>query len=173
LNFLEEIQSRILVADGAMGTLLYLHGVDRCFEELNISEPCKINSIHEAYMKAGADVIQTNTFGANYLKLAGCGMEDDIKKINEAAVHIARQAATDKNFVFGTIGALEDLKRNFSEQLFLLLNANVDGIHLETYYDFEEIANVLKIARKKTDKPIIGNMSLHGTGVLEDGPPQV
>jgi methionine synthase / methylenetetrahydrofolate reductase(NADPH) len=179
LNFLEEIKSRILIADGAMGTLLYLHGIDRCFEELNISEPKKIKSIHEAYIKAGADVIQTNTFGANFLKLARYGMEDDIKRFNEAAVHIARQAATDKNFVFGTIGgirafkksahSIEDLKRNFREQLFLLLNANVDGILLETYYDFEEITNVLKIARKETDKPIIANMSLHETGVLEDG----
>jgi methionine synthase I (cobalamin-dependent)/5,10-methylenetetrahydrofolate reductase len=181
LNFLEEIQSRILVADGAMGTLLYLHGIDRCFDELNISEPNKIKTIHEAYIKAGADVIQTNTFGANSLKLARYGMEDDIKRINEAAVHIARQAATDKNFVFGTIGgirafkksahSLEDLKRNFREQLFLLLNANVDGILLETYYDLEEITNVIKIARKESDKPIIANMSLHETGVLEDGTP--
>lgn len=181
MNFLEEIQSRILIADGAIGTLLYLHGIDRCFEELNISQPKKIKSIHEAYIKAGADVIQTNTFGANYLKLTRYGLEDDIKRVNEAAVHLAREAATDKNFVFGTIGgirafkksaySIEDLKRNFREQLYLLLNANVDGILLETYYDFEEITNVLKVARKETDKPVIANVSLHETGVLQDGTP--
>ncbi|PLT33166.1 bifunctional homocysteine S-methyltransferase/methylenetetrahydrofolate reductase [Bacillus sp. V5-8f] len=179
MNFLEEIQSRILIADGAMGTLLYLHGIDRCFEELNISDPDKVKSIHEAYIKAGADIIQTNTFGANYLKLSRYGMEEEIKKLNEAAVQIARQAVTDKNFVFGTIGgvtafkktaySIEDLKRNFREQLYILLNANVDGILLETYYDFEEMTNVLKIARKETDKPIIANMSLHEPGVLQDG----
>lgn len=173
------MQSRILIADGAIGTLLYLHGIDRCFEELNLSKPKQIKSIHEAYIKAGADVIQTNTFGANYLKLTRYGLEDSIKRLNESAVHLARQAATDKNFVFGTIGgirafkksaySIEDLKRNFREQLYLLLNANVDGILLETYYDFEEISNVLKIARKETDKPIIANVSLHETGVLQDG----
>ncbi|MFC0271410.1 bifunctional homocysteine S-methyltransferase/methylenetetrahydrofolate reductase [Metabacillus herbersteinensis] len=179
MNFLEEIQSRILIADGAMGTLLYSHGIDRCFEELNLSKPEQIKSIHEAYIKAGADVIQTNTYGANYLKLSRYGLEDDIKRLNETAVHLAKQVAIDKNFVFGTIGgirsfkksaySIEDLKRNFREQLYLILNANVDGLLLETYYDFEEITNVLKIARKETDTPIIANMSLHETGVLQDG----
>ncbi|MBD1380583.1 bifunctional homocysteine S-methyltransferase/methylenetetrahydrofolate reductase [Metabacillus arenae] len=179
MNFLEEIQSRILIADGAMGTLLYSHGIDRCFEELNLSQPEQIKSIHEAYIKAGSDVIQTNTYGANYLKLSRYGLEDDIKKINETAVHLAKQAAADNRFVFGTIGgirsfkksaySIEDLKRNFREQLYLLLNSNVDGILLETYYDFEEITNVLKIARKETNKPIIANVSLHETGVLQDG----
>ena len=78
MGLLDELKQRVLIADGAMGTLLYSHGVDRCFEELNLSRPEEIAHIHEAYIAAGADVIQTNTYGANYVKPARYGLQDEL-----------------------------------------------------------------------------------------------
>jgi methionine synthase I (cobalamin-dependent)/5,10-methylenetetrahydrofolate reductase len=181
VGLLQDLKERILIADGAMGTLLYSHGVDRCFEELNLSKPEDILHIHEAYIAAGAEVIQTNTYGANYVKLARYGLEDEVPAINRAAVRLAKQAARNKAYVLGTIGGLrsinksavsiEEVKRTFREQLFVLLNEDVDGLLLETYYDLEELETVLAIARKETDKPIIAHVSLHEVGVLQDGTP--
>ena len=79
-NLLDTLKERILIGDGAMGSLLYSHGVDRCFEELNLTHPEQVLHIHQAYIEAGADVIQTNTYGANYIKLARYGLEDQCKK---------------------------------------------------------------------------------------------
>ncbi|MFC4182160.1 bifunctional homocysteine S-methyltransferase/methylenetetrahydrofolate reductase [Saccharococcus thermophilus] len=181
MGLLQDLKERILIADGAMGTLLYSHGVDRCFEELNLSKPEDILHIHEAYIAAGAEVIQTNTYGANYVKLARYGLEDEVPAINRAAARLAKQAAGNKAYVLGTIGGLrsinksavsiEEVKRTFREQLFVLLNEDVDGLLLETYYDLEELETVLAIARKETDKPIIAHVSLHEVGVLQDGTP--
>nr|WP_273125677.1 bifunctional homocysteine S-methyltransferase/methylenetetrahydrofolate reductase [Bacillus weihaiensis] len=180
-QFLEHLENNILIGDGAMGTMLYAHGVDRCFEELNLSKPDDVKHVHQAYIQAGANLIQTNTYGANDIKLSRYSLEDEIRKINKRAVEIARSAAQDSTYVFGTIGgirsfkksahSIDELKRNFREQLFLLLGEDVDGILLETYYDFEEIKTVLQIARKETTKPIIANVSLHEAGVLQDGTP--
>ncbi|MFC0272023.1 bifunctional homocysteine S-methyltransferase/methylenetetrahydrofolate reductase [Metabacillus herbersteinensis] len=179
MSFLKELQNSILIADGAMGTLLYSHGVDRCFEELNLSKPEDVLHVHQSYIQAGADIIQTNTYGANFIKLSRYGLEDEIRQINKRAVEIAKQAATPSTHVVGTIGgvrafkksahSLDEVKRNFREQLFLLLSEDVDGLLLETYYDFEELKTVLQIARKETNKPIITNVSLHDAGVLQDG----
>ncbi|ODA17676.1 bifunctional homocysteine S-methyltransferase/methylenetetrahydrofolate reductase [Geobacillus thermoleovorans] len=181
MGLLDELKQRILIADGAMGTLLYSHGVDRCFEELNLSNPDEIIHIHEAYIAAGADVIQTNTYGANYVKLARYGLQDEVPAINRAAVRLAKQAANGGAYVLGTIGGLrtlnksvvtlEEVKRTFREQLFVLLAEGVDGVLLETYYDLEELETVLAIARKETDLPIIAHVSLHEVGVLQDGTP--
>ncbi|KKI93587.1 homocysteine methyltransferase [Bacillus sp. SA1-12] len=179
MSFLEDLQKKILIGDGAMGTMLYSHGVDRCFEELNLSKPEDVLRVHQAYIQAGANVIQTNTYGANDIKLSRYGLEDDIRQINKQAVEIAKRAASPSTYVFGTIGGvrtfkksahtLEEIKRNFREQLFILLNEDVDGILLETYYDLEEMKIVLQIAKKETTKPIIANVSLHEAGVLQDG----
>src|SRR6185437_3692357 len=103
-NLLETLKNRILIGDGAMGTLLYTTGVDRCFEELNLTQPEQVQHIHEAYIEAGADVIQTNTYGANYIKLARYGLEDHVKKINKAAVEIAKKAGGKDTYILGTIG---------------------------------------------------------------------
>ncbi|WP_175638286.1 bifunctional homocysteine S-methyltransferase/methylenetetrahydrofolate reductase [Metabacillus schmidteae] len=179
MGFLEELKSKILIGDGAMGTMLYAHGVDRCFEELNLSRPEDVLAVHQAYIEAGANVIQTNTYGANDIKLSRYGLEDEIRRINKKAVEIAKKAANSSTYVFGTIGgvrsfkksahSIEEIKRNFREQLYLLLNEDVDGLLLETYYDMEEMKTVLQIARKETNKPIIANVSLHEAGVLQDG----
>jgi methionine synthase / methylenetetrahydrofolate reductase(NADPH) len=179
VGFLDDLQQQILIADGAMGTLLYSHGVDSCFEELNLSRQEEILYIHKAYIEAGATVIQTNTYGANYVKLSRYGLEDQVKEINKAAVRIAKQAAKGRAYVLGTIGGLrsikknaiiiEEVKRTFREQLYALLSEDVDGLLLETYYDLEELLTVLPIARKETNKPIIAHVTLHEVGVLQDG----
>jgi len=179
LKLLETLKKRILIGDGAMGSLLYSHGVDRCFEELNLTHPEQILQIHKSYIEAGADVIQTNTYGANYIKLSRYGLEDSVKKINQAAVQIAKKAAKEGTFILGSIGGIhgsqttigtkEEIKRSFREQLYCLLLEGVDGILLETYYDFDELSTVLKIAREETDLPIIANVSMHEAGVLQNG----
>lgn len=179
MSLLTDLKKQILIADGAMGTILYSHGVDRSFEELNVTHPEQIQNVHEAYINAGANVIQTNTYGANYIKLARYGLEEQVKKINQKAVQIAKQAAKGKVHVLGNIGGIhgaqtlieteEEIKRSFREQLYCLLLEDVDGLILETYYNLEELKTVLKIAREETDVPIIANVSMHEPGVLENG----
>lgn len=181
MTLLEKLQNQILIADGAMGTLLYSYGKDSCFEELNLSHQEQIQLIHKAYIDAGADVIQTNTYAANYLKLGRYGLEDSVKEINSAAVRNAKLAAQNKAFVLGTIGGnrgikpqsitLEEIKRSFREQLYCLLLEGVDGLLLETFYDLEELETVLTIARKATDLPIIAQVSLHEPGILQNQTP--
>ncbi|WP_129707091.1 bifunctional homocysteine S-methyltransferase/methylenetetrahydrofolate reductase [Priestia megaterium] len=181
MGLLEDLKSKILIGDGATGTLLYSHGIDSCFEELNITKPEEVSRIHRAYVEAGANVIQTNTYAANYQKLARYGLEDSVKDINIAGVKLAKQAAKDQAYVVGTLGgirsfqknaiSLEEVKRSIREQMFWLLNEGVDGLLFETYYDFEELKTVLTLARKETDKPIITHVSLHDIGVLQDGRP--
>ncbi|ART74767.1 bifunctional homocysteine S-methyltransferase/methylenetetrahydrofolate reductase [Sutcliffiella horikoshii] len=173
-------QDKILIADGAMGTLLYSYGSDCCFEELNLSQPNQIYNIHKAYLNAGANLIQTNTYAANYHKLERYGLQDQVKEINSAAVRLAKRAVADHPdaHVVGTIGGiraikpeaipLEEIKRTFREQLYCLLLEGVDGILLETFYDLEELETVLQIARKETDLPIIAQVSLQEVGYLQN-----
>ncbi|CUB23091.1 Bifunctional homocysteine S-methyltransferase/5,10-methylenetetrahydrofolate reductase [Bacillus safensis] len=180
MGLLQDLQNRVLIADGAMGTLLYSYGIDRCFEELNLSKEDEVKRVHEAYVQAGADIIQTNTYGANYIKLSRYGLEEETKRINTKAVQIAK-AAAGSAYVLGTIGgirtfnknaySIEEIKRSFREQLYILLNEEPDGLLLETYYDIEEAKAVLQIARKETTLPIVMNVSMHEQGVLQDGTP--
>lgn len=181
MSFLEKLQNQILIADGAMGTLLYSFGTDCCFEELNLSHPEQIQHIHKAYIEAGADVIQTNTYAANYLKLLRYGLEDSVKEINSAAVRNAKNAAGNNAYVLGTIGGnrgikpnsitIEEIKRSFREQLYCLLLEGVDGILLETFYDLEELETILTIARKETRLPIIAQVSLQEPGIMQNQTP--
>lgn len=179
MNLVETLQSSILVADGAMGTLLYSYGKDTCYEEFNLSHPEDIYHIHQAYIQAGAQVIQTNTYGANYFKLSQYGLEEQVKAINIEAVRIAKKAATDKAFILGSLGGykgirkteitLAEIKRSFREQLFHILNEGVDGILLETFYDVEELLAVVEIAKMETDIPVIAQFSMLEPGVLQNG----
>lgn len=181
MSFLKRLENEILIADGAIGTLLYSYGAGTCFEELNLSHPEDIIRIHEAYIEAGADLIQTNTYAGNYIKLERYGLEDQVKEINSTAVRLARQAAGKNAYVLGTIGgnrgirpsaiSIEEIKRSFREQLYCLLLEGVDGILLETFYDMEEIETVLAIARKETDLPIIAQVSLQEIGIMQDQTP--
>ncbi|MBS8264063.1 bifunctional homocysteine S-methyltransferase/methylenetetrahydrofolate reductase [Mesobacillus boroniphilus] len=181
MSFLNRLENEILIADGAIGTLLHSYGAGTCYEELNISHPDDIIQIHKAYINAGADLIQTNTYAANYIKLERYGLEDQVKEINSAAVRLARQAAGTDAYVLGTIGGnrgirpsaipIEEIKRSFREQFYCLLLEGVDGLLLETFYDMDEIETVLEIARKETDLPIIAQVSLQEIGIMQDQTP--
>lgn len=179
MGLIEDLQKNILIADGAMGTLLYSYGVDFCFEELNLSQPEKIKQIHEIYINAGAKVIQTNTYAANKPKLARYGLQHQVKEINRAAAKLAKDAAGDRAYVLGTIGgirgirkdavSLEEIIESVHEQIDNLLVEKIDGIIFETYYDLEELKTVLEIARQKTELPIIAQVALHEVGLMQNG----
>ncbi len=181
MNILDQLAFNVLIGDGAMGTFLYEQGVDQCFEEINVSDPEKVLDAHKQYVQAGADVIQTNTYAANALKLEKYGLESDVKRLNQAAVQLARQAAGDETFVVGTIGgvrrfqleewSLREIETAFSVQMNDLLSEGVDGLLLETFYDLEEAKMATSLARKWTDLPIIVNLSLGEVGVLNGGVP--
>src|SRR5882757_10277252 len=93
--FRDQLSRRVLVADGAMGTMLYDKGIfiNRCFDELNLSAPDMIRQIHLDYVKAGAEILETNTFGANRMRLAAFGLGEKLRTINQAGVKLAREAA--------------------------------------------------------------------------------
>ncbi|STY34713.1 Methionine synthase [Listeria fleischmannii subsp. coloradonensis] len=100
MNLRKDLSEKVLIADGAMGTLLYSYGVDRAFEELSLTHPEDVLNIHKAYIEAGADIIQTNTYGANYIKLKRYGLEDEIKRINQAAIRLAKRATSGTGPIF-------------------------------------------------------------------------
>ena len=94
--FLDAIDERVLVCDGAMGTLLYAKGVfiNRCFDALNLTEPARVVEVHQEYVRAGADLVETNTFGANRIKLRGFGLADRLRDINVEGASLAREVAS-------------------------------------------------------------------------------
>src|SRR6188508_2242369 len=152
--FLEAIDQRVLVCDGAMGTMLYGRGIflNRCFDELNLTQPDLVAEVHRAYVRAGADVLETNTFGANRVKLAAFGLEDKLRDINLAGAHLARQEAREGVWVGGAIGPLgiriepwgktgvDEAEALFREQAQALADGGVDLFVLETFRDLNEIA---------------------------------
>jgi len=183
MNIKEEIKGqlnkRTLSLDGAMGTMLQVYGLKsgECSEGWNISHPQVVQKIHQEYIKAGADIILTNTFGANGIKLSSYGREKNILKINEIAVNIAKSAIDEERslekriFIAGSVGPtgkiLEpygDLKvsevyRNYKEQTIILEKAGVDLIILETFYDLEEIKAALKATKENTNLMVIASMT--------------
>lgn len=180
MGLLEELQSRVLTADGAIGTLLYSNGLDFCHEEMNVSRPDIIEKIHRQYIDAGADIIQTNTYGANRIKLARYGYEERVREFNEAAVALAKKAADGRVFVLGTIGGihsvrvsnvtLEEIQLAVREQAEVLIAGGVDGILLETYFDLDELKDAVRIVRKlSADLPIIAQVSMQEAGILQGG----
>src|ERR1700687_4877696 len=102
-TFRDQLSRRVMVADGAMGTMLYDKGVfiNRCYDELNLSSPDMVRQIHLDYVKAGAEILETNTFGANSMRLAAFGLGEKLKAINQAGVRLAREAGRDAVFVAG------------------------------------------------------------------------
>ncbi|WP_342513723.1 bifunctional homocysteine S-methyltransferase/methylenetetrahydrofolate reductase [Sporosarcina sp. FSL K6-1522] len=180
MKLLEKLKTNVLTADGAIGTLLYSYGIDFCYEELNVTKPEVIEKIHQEYIAAGTDIIQTNTYSANSIKLARYGLEDRVKEFNEAAIQIAKRAAAPGGqFVLGTIGGirgirksdatLNDITKIVQQQADALLSGNPDGLLLETYYDFEELSTVVSHLRTLTDTPIIAQVSMHEPGILQNG----
>jgi methionine synthase / methylenetetrahydrofolate reductase(NADPH) len=156
----EYVKDHLLIGDGAMGTLLHRYGVPigSCGEELNLTRPEIIKEIHHQYLKAGANLIETNTFGANREKLAKFGLEEKVAEINRKAVQIANEAAGDKAFVVGAVGGIlgarrqnieeADLKAAFAEQIESLVSAGVDGLLLETFCYLDEAILALSVARE-------------------------
>jgi methionine synthase I (cobalamin-dependent) len=153
MDFVGEVRARVICGDGAIGTLLLGAGVplERCFEELCVSEPGRIRAIHEDYIAAGAGVIKTNTFGANAVRLGRFGLGKSVAEINRAAVEVARTAARGRDvFIAGSVGPLDitaddadergiDRKECFGEQIAALLEAGADLIVFETFTDFAEM----------------------------------
>src|SRR5947209_1654934 len=161
-NFLERVQRGPLLCDGAMGTLLYAKGIfiNRCYDELNLSQPELIRSVHQEYLHSGAEVIETNTFGANSFRLARHGCADKTRDINLAGVRVAKEAA--KNFaalVAGAVGPLgvrieplgkvarEEAREAFRQQIEALVEAGVELLILETFGSVEELHQAILAAR--------------------------
>ncbi|HEX7024520.1 MAG TPA: bifunctional homocysteine S-methyltransferase/methylenetetrahydrofolate reductase [Gemmatimonadales bacterium] len=169
---------RTHVVDGAMGTVLYGRGVflNVCYDELNLRQPDLIRDIHRAYVKAGAELLETNTFGANPRKLAQFGLAGDTEAINRAAARLARDAAGARAAVAGAIGPLgiriepfgetsvEEAGADFARQAQGLLEGGVDGFILETFSDVEELRAALLAVRSLTDLPIIAQMTIGTDG---------
>jgi homocysteine S-methyltransferase len=173
--FLKALEERALLCDGAMGTMLYEKGifVNRCFDELNISEPSLVIDVHTRYINAGAEIIETNTFGANRYKLEKFGLENRTVEINRLAVEHAREATRDRSvFVIGSVGPLgrpivlnrgitpEQAHEAFKEQVSALVEAKVDAIIFETISHLGEMAIALEAAREVDQEvPIIGQFT--------------
>jgi homocysteine S-methyltransferase len=185
MDFLEELEARVLCGDGAMGTLLLADGIplERCFEELCVSEPDRIRSIHEDYIGAGARVIETNTFGANAVRLERFGLEDRVGEINRAGVDVAKKAARGRTvYVAGSVGPLGisaeeatargiDRTECFREQIAALLEAGAEIIFFETFSDVEEMEIAFRAKKKLSDIPEICSFACAPDAQLVSGMP--
>jgi methionine synthase / methylenetetrahydrofolate reductase(NADPH) len=181
--FLEALDRRVLVCDGAMGTMLYAKGVfvNRSFDALNLAEPELVAGVHREYVRAGADVLETNTFGANRLKLAVFGLAEKLHDINVAGARIVRQVARERAYVAGAIGPLgiriepwgkigvDEAEAYFREQAQALLEGGVDLFVLETFRDLNEIGAAIAAVRSITDLPIVAQMTTEEDGSSLDG----
>ena len=168
----------IQVFDGAMGTMLYAKGVyiNRCYDELNLSNPDLVREIHTEYLRAGADIIETNTFGATAYKLNQYGLEANLAEINEVAARIAREAAGDRAYVAGAIGPLglriepygptsfDEAKDMFKTQAAALLTGGVDLFLLETFSDISEMQQAIRAVRELSELPIVAQMTIMTDG---------
>lgn len=188
-SLLERLHDSVLVADGAMGTMLYDRGIyiHRCFDELNLSQADLVGEIHRAYLAAGAELIETNTFGANREKLLHHGLESKVADINRAGAWIARRAARDlggRALVAGSVGPLgrplhqtdpmtpDEMEVVYREQIQALLEGGVDCILVETISHLEEGLAATRAARALTRLPLIVQMTFteDGTSLFGDPP---
>ncbi len=174
LLFRDALAQRVLLFDGAMGTEIYARGVfiNRCYDELNLSQADTVTEIHAAYVRAGADVVTTNTFGANAIRLGAYGLEGRARDINATGVKLARAAARDKAWVAGSMGPTGALLapvgkvspgeayQAFREQAEVLIDAGVDLIVLETFSHLAELWQAVRAVRSiRADQPIVACMS--------------
>jgi len=183
--FLDALDERVLVCDGAMGTMLYAKGVfiNKSFDALNVTQPDLVAEVHQEYVRAGADIIETNTFGANRIKLGSFGLADKLHAINEQGARIARHAADEKAYVAGSIGPLgiriepwgktgvDEAREYFREQAQALAAGGVDLFILETFRDLNEIGAAIDAVRSVSDRPIIAQMTTEEDGNTLDGTP--
>lgn len=184
-KFLEALDERVLVCDGAMGTMLYARGVfiNKSFDAMNLTQGSLVEDVHQEYIRAGADVIETNTFGANRIKLSSFGLADKLRAINVEGVLIARRAAGDRAFVAGSIGPLgiriepwgktgvDEAREYFQEHARALAEGGVDLFILETFRDLNEIGAAIDAVRAVSDLPIVAQMTTEEDGNTLDGTP--
>jgi methionine synthase / methylenetetrahydrofolate reductase(NADPH) len=164
--------------DGAMGTMLYSKGVfiNRCYDELNVKEPDLIRDVHRAYAKAGAELLETNSFGANRVKLAEHGLEAHVHEINARAASLAQDVARGRALVGGAIGPLgiriepygptsvDEAREIFREQVTGLAEGGADFFILETFGDLVEVRQALLAVRDVTDLPVVVQMTIQEDG---------
>src|SRR5881398_3012693 len=181
----EAIEERVLVCDGAMGTMLYAKGVfiNKSFDALNVTQPDLVAEVHAEYVRAGADIIETKTFGANRIKLGSFGLADRLHAINEQGARIARHAADDRAYVAGAIGPLgiriepwgktgvDEARDYFREQAQALADGGVDLFILETFRDLNEMGAAIDAVRAVSDLPIVAQMTTEEDGNTLDGTP--
>src|SRR3989440_9633547 len=180
-TLLTQLQQRPLLCDGAMGSLLYARGItyEKCFDALNVSQPELISSIHREYISAGAQIIETNSFGANRAKLEAYNLEGQVRDINGSAVRLAREAREVSGqpvFVAGAVGPtgrplqapdehrLSELRAIFREQIEALLEGGADLLILETFSSLAELRQAVLAAQEVGGLPIVAQMSFYEDG---------
>lgn len=171
-SILEAVREKVLICDGAMGTMLYSRGFDPrdCYEWLNIEDPGVISDLHREYIESGADIIETNTFGANASRLLKFGFDKKTPRINIAAASLAKKAASEHGvYVAGSIGPLERVSSDkystreqvyeiYKEQVLALAEGGVDLFILETFSSLEEIMAALSACKKETGLPVVAQI---------------
>lgn len=174
---------RIYVLDGAMGTMLYAKGVfvNVCYDELNLTSPDLVREIHGEYLRAGAQLLETNTFGANPVKLSAHGLDHETEHLNHVAAGLAREAADGTAHVLGAIGPLgirieplgptsrEEAEAYFGRQVDGLLEGGVDGFLLETFSDLEELGAAFRAVRARSDRPAFVQVTVTEEGATSYG----
>jgi methionine synthase I (cobalamin-dependent)/5,10-methylenetetrahydrofolate reductase len=183
ISFEEFLKENLVLLDGAMGSLIYEKGVfiDKCYDELNLSRPELIQSIHEEYIQAGANVIESNTYGANRFKLKSHNLLDQIEDINRKGVELARMAAQESAYVAGSMGpsGLEiepwgdtthlEVFEAYAEQAGYLQKEGVDLFILETFQDIREMEQAIKAIKSVSDLPVVAMMTVGEDGLTRYG----
>ncbi|MBV8517579.1 MAG: bifunctional homocysteine S-methyltransferase/methylenetetrahydrofolate reductase [Acidobacteria bacterium] len=187
MEFIQAIaDEHVYLFDGAMGTMLYAKGVfiNKCYDELNVRSPEIVLEVHRQYVRAGAEILETNTYGANRVKLQSFGIEDELRDINLRAAEIARKAAGDSVYVAGAMGplgiriepygpmALDEARGIFREQAEALRDGGVDLFVLETFSNLSEIEQALEAVRDVCSLPVIAQVTIgtDGRTVFGDTP---
>lgn len=176
----DRLAHEVVVGDGALGTMLYARGVPlgTCYDQLNLTDRELVKSIHRQYVIAGAEVIETNTFGANAHRLKPFGLEAKVREINAAGARLARDVAGDRAYVAGSIGPLgrrvgeeapADLEAIYREQAEALAEAGVDILMLETFLDLEELVAAIRAAKGATGLPVIAELAVVEKGRTSRG----
>ena len=182
-KFLDILNERIVLGDGATGTYLYDLGapLNHCLEELNLTQPELVTRVYQEYADAGAQVIETNSFGANRIRLARFGLEHQVSEINWRAARVAREALKGRDvFVGGSVGPLsvrpadgeispDDRKALFREQIEALLEGGCDLIFLETFAALDELLLALGVFQNLTNIPVVTSLGVSEEGRLASG----
>jgi homocysteine S-methyltransferase len=183
-SFRDRVGKEVIIFDGGVGTYLYQKGIfiNTCFDELNLINPDIVTEVHRDYVNAGADVIETNTFGANRYKLAPHGLEAKVHEVNLKGVHLAKRIAGTTTLVAGSVGPLgvqieplgklsyDEAKDAFKEQITGLIDGGVDLIIFETFRYVSELRQAIRALRElDSDFPAIAQVTINDDGNLLSG----